>query len=65
MKPERRLAQQEECFSRKPCACLYRSGSGPGNLRILSLLKTEKREMTIAEMAEATGWNKAVFISFC
>jgi len=28
-------------------------------IRVLSLLKTEKREMTIAEMSEATGWNKS------
>ena len=28
-------------------------------IRILSLLKTEKREMTIAEISEATGWNKS------
>jgi IclR family transcriptional regulator, KDG regulon repressor len=28
-------------------------------IRILSLLKSEKREMTIAEIAEATGWNKS------
>jgi DNA-binding IclR family transcriptional regulator len=28
-------------------------------IRILSLLKTERREMTIAEISEATGWNKS------
>jgi DNA-binding IclR family transcriptional regulator len=28
-------------------------------IRILSLLKSEKREMTIAEISEATGWNKS------
>jgi DNA-binding IclR family transcriptional regulator len=28
-------------------------------IRVLSLLKTEKREMTIAEISEATGWNKS------
>jgi DNA-binding IclR family transcriptional regulator len=28
-------------------------------IRILSLLKTEKREMTIAEISEAMGWNKS------
>ena len=28
-------------------------------IHILSLLKTEKREMTIAEISEATGWNKS------
>jgi DNA-binding IclR family transcriptional regulator len=28
-------------------------------IRILSLLKTEKREMTIAEISVATGWNKS------
>lgn len=28
-------------------------------IRILSLLKNEKREMTIAEISEATGWNKS------
>jgi IclR family KDG regulon transcriptional repressor len=28
-------------------------------IHILSLLKTERREMTIAEISEATGWNKS------
>jgi IclR family transcriptional regulator, KDG regulon repressor len=28
-------------------------------IRILSLLKNEKREMTIAEISEVTGWNKS------